>query len=506
MNIYQLLEEIMEALADGRQEGESTAEYRDRKAAELKKLYTGRKEEAKTLERAYDKQAKKAKKGYKRTPNEDNVQKWAEMQGKATDTAFKGADAQTKEFKIDKIKSKIDWRKQMNNSEALELMEAIIDFADNLFELDYEEKQNIHPNKISRVKKDENGEKVEVVSVADELFPYSGDAKQQFNQKVLAKINDMIEGKGSLEDLIQFVRAGAKAKASRAHEGLDEASICERDKKNRLKKEYWENKLNNVSMRDKMNAQYKIKRLADDEKLDREIADDYDRLAMREPANTPAANYWDSKYREFDQRANQEGNDKQELIKNNRKKFTNRESKDLKEALELLEGAIKDFFLGSEKKDPATKSAVGRTLRGKEATYNKHVGDEIKFAKRAEGAKGYRAQVNQEKAEDAGRKAEAANKDLRKTKGEYLDILRKNKGLTNPQAHAVLKRAVGESIQEMFELIEGLYNTNEAKNIFGKETDRGSLEDDISTTVTGKTLNQHIEDGVKKVTEPKKEA
>ena len=54
-------------------------------------------------------------------------------------------------------------------------------------------------------KKDENGEKVEVVSVADELFPYEGDAKQQFNQKILAKIN---EGKvttntydGNLEDL-----------------------------------------------------------------------------------------------------------------------------------------------------------------------------------------------------------------------------------------------------------------------------------------------------------------
>ena len=322
-----------------------------------------------------------------------------------------------------------------------------------------------------------------IIQPEDGLFPYEGDAKQQFNQKVLAKINDMIEGTGSLEDLIQFVRAGAKAKASKAHEGLDEASICERDKKNRLKKEYWENKLNNVSMRDKMNAQYKIKRLADDEKLDREIADEYDRLSMREPANTSAANYWDSKYREFDQRANQEGNDKQELIKNNRKKFTNRENKDLKEALELLEGALKDFFLGTEKKDPATKSAVGRTLRGKEATYNKHVDDEIKYTERAEGAKGYRAQVNQEKADDAGRKAVEANKDLRKTKGEYLDILRKDKGLTNPQAHAVLKRAVGESVQEMLELVEGLF----------VKDGRGDLLDDIDTAL-GSPVKKKIKD------------
>lgn len=90
--------------------------------------------------------------------------------------------------------------------EALSLAESIIGYADNIFELDYENKQNVNTNKIRKLKKDKDGENVEVVSVADELFPYEGNAKQQFNQKVLAKINDMIEGKGSLEDLIQFVR------------------------------------------------------------------------------------------------------------------------------------------------------------------------------------------------------------------------------------------------------------------------------------------------------------
>ena len=108
------------------------------------------------------------------------------------------------------------------SNEAFSLIEQIVDFADNLFELDLEQKQNISPNKVSRVKKDKNGEKVEVVSVADELFPYEGDAKQQFNQKVLAKINDMIEGTGSLEDLIQFVRKGVAMKKQNAHEGLNE--------------------------------------------------------------------------------------------------------------------------------------------------------------------------------------------------------------------------------------------------------------------------------------------
>ena len=34
-------------------------------------------------------------------------------------------------------------------------------------------------NKITRTKKDKNGEPVEVVSVADELFPYKGTAKEQ---------------------------------------------------------------------------------------------------------------------------------------------------------------------------------------------------------------------------------------------------------------------------------------------------------------------------------------
>ena len=103
--------------------------------------------------------------------------------------------------------------------EAFALMEEILDYVDNIFELDYEEKQNISPNKVSKVKRDKNGEKVEVVSVADELFPKDGDAQHQFNQKVLDKINAMIEGNGSLEDLIQFVRKGVNAKRA-AHESV----------------------------------------------------------------------------------------------------------------------------------------------------------------------------------------------------------------------------------------------------------------------------------------------
>ena len=66
---------------------------------------------------------------------------------------------------------------------------------------------NKSPNKISR-KKIEKGSKepVEVVSVADELFPYEGTAKEQLNQKIISKINDMLQGTASLEDLINLVR------------------------------------------------------------------------------------------------------------------------------------------------------------------------------------------------------------------------------------------------------------------------------------------------------------
>ena len=126
------------------------------------------------------------------------------------------------------VKSSIERhnKKVSKTHEALELMEQICDFADNLFELDYEEKQNISPNKITKVKKDKNGEKVEVVSVADELFPYSGSAKEQFNKKVLDKINDMIEGTGSLEDLIQFVRKGVATKKA-VHEAKEPNKECE---------------------------------------------------------------------------------------------------------------------------------------------------------------------------------------------------------------------------------------------------------------------------------------
>ena len=158
--------------------------------------------------------------------------------------------------------------KPQNINCALDIMEQICDFADNLFELDIENKQNISPNKISKVKKDKDGKDVEVVSVADELFPHDGTAKQQFDKKILDKINDMIEGTGSLEDLIQFVRKGV-ANKKLAHECLDEAKDA---------KGYKENM---------------------------DIANHYDHLYSKEPANSPdgspnpVAAEWKRKYQEY---------------------------------------------------------------------------------------------------------------------------------------------------------------------------------------------------------------
>lgn len=85
----------------------------------------------------------------------------------------------------------------------LELIQEAQSILSSLFEVE-------DTNKLRREKKGKNGEEVVVTSVQDELFPYEGNAKEQFNKKVVATINDMIEGKATLEDLIQLVRKGPR--------------------------------------------------------------------------------------------------------------------------------------------------------------------------------------------------------------------------------------------------------------------------------------------------------
>lgn len=101
--------------------------------------------------------------------------------------------------------------KKLNASESLKLIEEAYGLMTSLFEVSDEQGVEVEEdpdeqNKIKREVKDKKGNKTQVVSVADELFPYEGNAKEQFNQKVIAKINDMIEGKATLEDLMQLVR------------------------------------------------------------------------------------------------------------------------------------------------------------------------------------------------------------------------------------------------------------------------------------------------------------
>ena len=503
--------------------------------------------------------------------------------------------------------NRVEQLRKYSRNEALEIMEQICDFADNLFELDLENKQNISPNKIKRIKKDENGNKVEVVSVADDLFPYSGDAKQQFNQKVLAKINDMIEGTGSLEDLIQFVRKGVGNKKV-AHEGLDEAvSLLETlfdtirrehgkphyeydgtrfntanksadlfhkaedahndelrkaenkegwkkvsDKRNLTKNKVGEEKTRARSKQQIGKYNERLLKEIDsliskNEGLDEAIKDhvekkrieaahadpfedkegyikkvkDYEKLKNAyndahgrelEDAEVRASGGKDITFRGFkkvsqarhstkntegeaktrERRANSR-QIKKSIFRHNTKdvgepevkassdptlkyynmfsgdrghlgiRYHNKSDEDKikasiarhgkKVAHEGLKEALEALI--AEATNPITRSAVGRTLRGKEAIYNQHVDDMAKYLERAKSAKGYRAQVNQERADDAERAAKEANKDYRKTRGEYLEGL-KQRGLTNPQAHHVLNKAQGTN--EALELMEEIIN------------------------------------------------
>ena len=91
-------------------------------------------------------------------------------------------------------------------------------------------------NKIKRDRKTKDG-KVELVSVEDELFPYDGNKREQYRQKIIATINDMIQGKATLEDLLQIVRQ-KKAPLKEAMEVLECIinEYTEEDKKEAAKK------------------------------------------------------------------------------------------------------------------------------------------------------------------------------------------------------------------------------------------------------------------------------
>ena len=223
-------------LVEERKEGESTEDFKNRLAQEQTDKKYG--DYVNSLKKAiYSKQHDK-KHGYKDESSGSirtkkyNVQAFRNYSkfNKASNIDLKNGGFEPNSLSREEIKDRIEddadqLKREMradNNSynsitkQILDLTEA---YANLLEAKDARGGAQKEVNKITRTKKDKNGEPIEVVSVADELFPYKGTAKEQYNQKILAKINDMIEGTATLEDLIQLIR---QKKAVTMKESLEE--------------------------------------------------------------------------------------------------------------------------------------------------------------------------------------------------------------------------------------------------------------------------------------------
>lgn len=94
-------------------------------------------------------------------------------------------------------------------SDILEQINSLTEQFSNLFEVEGlgDPASDVPPstNKIKKDRKTKDG-KVELVSVEDELFPYDGNKREQYRQKIIDTINAMIQGTATLEDLLQIVR------------------------------------------------------------------------------------------------------------------------------------------------------------------------------------------------------------------------------------------------------------------------------------------------------------
>jgi hypothetical protein len=109
-------------------------------------------------------------------------------------------------------------------SDILKQIQALQEQFSNLFEVEGlgNPAVDVPPsqNKIKKDVKTKDG-KAELVSVEDELFPYDGNKREQYRQKILDTINGMIQGTSTLEDLLQIVRQ-KKAPLKEAMEVLEE--------------------------------------------------------------------------------------------------------------------------------------------------------------------------------------------------------------------------------------------------------------------------------------------
>lgn len=203
----------------------------------------------------------------------------------------------------------------------LEQIQSLTDKFNNLFEVEGlgEPSGDVPPstNKIKKDKKTKDG-KVELVSVEDELFPKEGNAKEQFRQKVIDKINGMIQGTATLEDLLQLVRSKQVKPVKEGFEGVIELleEIIENNKKER-----------------KNNKQHVFKRMDDPEKGKIGVQKKYSKVIHNDSSSKdPFFDYVKISGKKYRVRDGQIV----EPIENSSKVFP------MKEAIELLEEIIKE--------------------------------------------------------------------------------------------------------------------------------------------------------------------
>lgn len=430
-------------------------------------------------------------------------------------------------------KSIIKGKNKMNDNNSYnELISQIMDLKEafsNLFEVEGlgDPSADVPPsdNKIKRRVKTKNG-KAELVSVEDELFPYEGDKKDQYRQKIIDTINGMIQGTSTLQDLLQIVRQkkaplkeamklmeavkvllegkeedlgrlnrdynkeaeglpnGSKemynvnkkyrklirkvnkhyAKTEPLKEAMElmEELLLERNKENRQKKENWELKTNKITKKEKKAIQDYAKQEGDEAKFHREVAADYDHIYSQQPAKAPDGTP-NSVAAYF--------NDKyQEMLRNKGRNEQNiaDEVEPLTKKLKNRKHSFHDRVRGWTESE-ALEEAISALLEYTEAD-----------------------------------KKKAAKKVLKDRKREYLDKHKEYKEMDSigvadletmyndavaKERYDHAKKLANEALEEALQILEGLFIKD----------GRGDLIDDILKATTGKTLSDHVVSKIKAV-------
>ena len=279
-------------------------------------------------------------------------------------------------------------------------------------------------NKIKRDRKTKDG-KVEVVSVEDELFPYDGNKREQYRQKVLDTINNMIQGTATLEDLLQIVRQ-KKAPLKEAMELMEDV-LSAINKSNKTEEE-----------KDKLYD--KIKKASYTELKDSELRKARD---PRFKSSNVEARYWTKKDHDDGREQKKREEDKKfEMNKHGRPIYTrNGEIVPFAEAMEILEK-----YTEAQKKSAAEKSFPKR-----KEELNK-VADELDdIMKKNDYEYSGDIHIAQPKGWPYGKSQ--LNKDVEDKIGEYKRVLNR--------AHAA-KKVSEAPLKEALDLVEAI--KDEVKN------------------------------------------